>query len=200
MQGADNTWLEYGLPVFIGKQTGTFLHNDNSIFFLKPDLSTPLQPVTESDGIKFAAPSLTVSIKAQAADPLCQTIARELEQSRTDTNINKKRVFAQRAHTDEALKKLVPQPLRQGMLSLLPYPSLFAHLEQRRLYDTMQRDCFYPNMALDVNDTVRSCESCAKNSSDAKHKRHLHLFSATGPLKLVAMDILDPPFKKTEEN
>lgn len=55
-------------------------------------------------------------------------------------------------------------------------------------------------MANDIFTTVAQCESCAQNGNQYRHKRPLQLFSASGPLNFVAMDILGLPPKTTQVN
>lgn len=64
----------------------------------------------------------------------------------------------------------------------------------------MQQNYFWLKMALDIYQIVSGRESCAKNSHNAKHSRYLHLFSPTGPMEIVAMDMLGPLSKTTKEN
>lgn len=68
------------------------------------------------------------------------------------------------------------------------------------MYDTVQWDYFWPNVVVELYETVSSCQKCVGNSIKAKHRRYLHLFPATDPLKLVAMDILDSLPKSAKEN
>lgn len=72
------------------EQTGTFASNENSIFSLKPDFSIPLQPATQAHELGHMAPSLADFIKGQAADVLCYTAAKKLENAKTKMTINKK--------------------------------------------------------------------------------------------------------------
>lgn len=55
-------------------------------------------------------------------------------------------------------------------------------------------------MAFEVYNTNSSCKSCAKNNSNAKHKRHFHLPAPTGPLESVAMKTLGTLPETTEDN
>lgn len=54
-------------------QAGTPADENNNIFARKPDVSAPLQPVTQGDGTGLRALSPTVFIKAQAAAEFYQT-------------------------------------------------------------------------------------------------------------------------------
>lgn len=64
----------------------------------------------------------------------------------------------------------------------------------------MRRDYFGPNMAVSVYNTVSNCKSCARNSSNTKYRRHLHLFPPTNLLQFFAMDIFGPLPKTTNGN
>ena len=72
---------------------------------------------------------------------------------------------------------------------------------RRRMYDTLRRDFYWPNMANDVATVVRNCTSCAKvRGVKHSHQHFLKLFPAAGPLEYVAIDILGPLPKSAKGN
>lgn len=56
----------------------------------------------------------------------------------------------------------------------------------------MQREFCWPHMANNVHTIVSGCISCAQIRVDAKLKRQLQLFPASGPIESVTLDILAP--------
>ena len=102
---------------------------------------------------------------------------------------------------DGAIQRLVPENLRQRILKMAHYPRLAGHPGSRRMYDTLRRDFYWPNMANDVATLVRNCTSCAKvRGAKHSHQHFLKLFPAAGPLEYVAMDILGPLPKSAKGN
>jgi hypothetical protein len=58
---------------------------------------------------------------------------------------------------------------------------------------TLRRRYFWKNMAADVLEVVRQCQSCSRNRmSLSRHSNPLKLFPANAPLEAIAMDILGP--------
>lgn len=197
---ANNTPLKEKILRLIVEKTGAFTDSEDGLFALDHDISTLLHPVTKADGTDLTAQSLTEFINAQAADEICQTAAKKLRKAGTDITINKERVLVRRAHTDGAAQLLVPLSLRQRVLALSHYPQLSGHPDQRPMYDAMRRDCFWPDVALDVYKTISCCKGRAKSSNNARHRRHLELFPATGPLEFIAMETLGLLSKTTKGN
>lgn len=68
------------------------------------------------------------------------------------------------------------------------------------MYDTMRRGHARIIIALDMYNAVSSWRNCSENNKNAKHRRHTHLFSATGLLKYVAMIVLGPLVMNTKGN
>lgn len=68
--------------------------------------------------------------------------------------LNKEGVLVGCAPIHEALHRLVPQSLRQCLFSLYHPIPLSSLPEQRRMYDTMRKDCYCPCMAIDKYGTV----------------------------------------------
>jgi hypothetical protein len=61
------------------------------------------------------------------------------------------------------------------------------------MFQTIRRSFFWPKMVEGVYETVRMCDTCARNRiSERTHTNKLKLFPAKGPLEFMAMDILGP--------
>lgn len=126
------------LSVFTIKQASIFISNTKTLLALEPDFGTPLQPVTQANGIDLTAVSLEKVIKAHAADLFCQSGARKVGKAGTETTINNGRVLVRRAHIDGALQKLVRQSLQKQIFALSHCTSLPGHTGQQRIYNTMR--------------------------------------------------------------
>lgn len=119
--------------------------------------------------------------------------------SGTKFPLNKYGINTGRAPIDGAVQKLVQRSMRQRELYLTYYPPLVSRPGQGRVYDTMRRDYHYRNKAQGEYLTVGDYHSFARNGTMLKRKFHLKLFPASGPLGFVAVDILEPSPKNSEE-
>lgn len=67
------------------------------------------------------------------------------------------------------------------------------------MYESLQRDYYWPRMFTDDYKTVKDCILCPHMSSKCKYQRQLKLFPPVGFLKFAPIDILGPiPRTKTE--
>lgn len=82
------------------------------------------------------------------------------------------------------------QSLRPRFLSLSHTSPLSGHPGHRHIYNTMQRDYYWPNMDSKWYITMSNCHSCVKAGTALKHKRLFQLFPETGPVEYFAMDFL----------
>lgn len=121
--------------------------------------STPAQSITYVDSTDAIPPTLEDFITAQSASEFCQIVARQLSQAETEFTLDKEEVFIRRTAVEEALQKLVLQSLRQRLYNLSNHSGLSGHRGQRRMYGTMQRNYFWPNMATNMYKTVSNCNS-----------------------------------------
>lgn len=55
---------------------------------------------------------------------------------------------------------VVPKSFRPCLVFFVHYPVFPGHLDDRRLYDTRQRDYFWPHLTNDGYITVADCQSC----------------------------------------
>lgn len=62
--------------------------------------------------------------------------------------------------------------------------------DQRRMYDTIRRDYYKPNMAKDVYTTVTQFAGCVTNGNQDRHRRPLQLLPVSGLLYFVAIGIV----------
>lgn len=64
-----------------------------------------------------------------------------------------------------------------------------GHAGQRKLYDSMRRELYWPHTTKDFYTTVCHCSACAQNRMDPKPRKKLQLFLANGRLKFIVIDI-----------
>lgn len=94
------------------------------------------------------------------------------------------------APNDVAIQVRVPRALWSRLL-YLPHSSVIArHPEQRRMYDSMQREFYWPQMVDNLYTVVSNCSACERNRVEPQLKRQLQLCSASGSIECFAMDIL----------
>lgn len=68
------------------------------------------------------------------------------------------------------------------------------------MYDTMQREVYYPHWAHLVYTTVSDWRKLACNRANTMQRRQLELLLASSQLGFVTMDILGPLLKATSGN
>lgn len=86
---------------------------------------------------------------------------------------------------------VVPHTLQRRVLRLSHHSKLGGHPGGRKLYPTLRRDFYWPEMSLDCYALLRECVPCARNQVRLrKHAKQLQLFLAQAPLEYVAIDIL----------
>lgn len=160
--------------------------------FTMSDTSLPVMAVEEVTEVSPI--SIEEYIAAQASDAWCQVIAGKIDEGNEERFKRDDRGLLVRvAPLDLAHQVLVPKDLRPRVLHLSHYPRLVGHPGTTRMYQTLRRAFYWPAMALDVVQTVRSCIPCARER--VKLRRHsgwLKLFPATRPLEFVSIDILGP--------
>lgn len=100
----------------------------------------------------------------------------------------------------ESIQIVVPVSLCRRIVYLCRYPLTARHPGERRIYDTLCRNLYWPHMASGVQRTVAQCVSYARGGSTYRHKRRLQLFPAFGPLEFVAMDFLGPMPKRGQSS
>lgn len=76
------------------------------------------------------------------------------------------------------------------------YSPLAGHSGQRRMYDTLRQTTYWTHMAADVDYIVKNCRCCVRNTLRYSHRPNLRRILASGPLELIAVDIIGP-FLKT---
>jgi transposase InsO family protein len=131
-------------------------------------------------------------LREQAADAECQRLL-NTPVTYTPFDINDDGVLVRIAPLDKSQQIVVPASLQPRLLHLEHYPQTAGHPGVSRMIRSMRRRFFWPRMAADVAETVRSCTTCAKNRIKERNRTSfLKLFPASAPLEYVAIDILGP--------
>ncbi|CAN8067637.1 unnamed protein product [Agarophyton chilense] len=132
-------------------------------------------------------------IQEQAEDEYCKSVRKDVGNGITLFDINRYGVLIRHSPLDGALQKVVPRSLVPCVLYLSHYPRLEGHPGGTRMYNTLRRDFYWPQMANDVYQTARDCRSCAAmRRTQNRSQKRLKLFPAAKPLEFVAMDIVGP--------
>ena len=148
---------------------------------------------TESDD-QFEPIHLDELIREQARDAYCCS-------KRTNLQYNWLSPFKEDelgllisiSNLDGVYQIVIPKSLRHRLLSICHNPKNAGHPVGRKMFYSMRRHYYWPSMSLDVYNTVKRCEPCAKESIRLrKHTEKLKLFPATFPLEGVALDYLGP--------
>lgn len=66
--------------------------------------------------------------------------------------------------------------------------ALAGHPEERRLYDILTSEYYWPNMSTDVYDELQQREDIPWIGTKFKQRLHLQLFSPRGRLEIIAFD------------
>lgn len=90
---------------------------------------------------------------------------------------------------NNTIPNVVPITLQPTILFLAHHPVLPGHPRERKMYDTLCWEYYWPHMWNNIYQTLRDCQMRPKESTAWRHQRHLRLFSATGLLKFIAIDI-----------
>ena len=104
--------------------------------------------------------------------------------------VNCQGLFCCRATLHWIIQIFILTSLRARNLFLSHYPRTQGHPGTGRMYETMQRQYFWPHMASDVRRTVADCRLCAQMwRTQRRQQKKLTLFPASGPHEFVAMDL-----------
>eukprot|EP00171_Calliarthron_tuberculosum_P001622 IDg1622t1 len=88
---------------------------------------------------------------------------------------------------------VVPETLRLRALNLFHRPVMAGHPGGKKMYTTLRRTLYWPGMALDCYQHVRSCPECARERVRLRrYATELQLFPPSAPLDSIAMDLLGP--------
>lgn len=76
--------------------------------------------------------------------------------------------------------------MRLIILRLTHDLSLVVRSRERRMYDTLIREYYRPNISTDIYYTFRPCDDCHQIGTKFSQVSHLQLFSPSDPLEITA--------------
>lgn len=133
-------------------------------------------------------------ILEQAKDAFCCLKRTEMDRDKNSPfQLNEEGALVRIAPFDSATQIVVPRTLRKRVLHSSHYPTTAGHPGGRRMYYTLRRQYYWPQMSSETYTTARQCDLCAKERiRQQKIASKMKLFPATAPLESVALDLLGP--------
>ena len=133
-------------------------------------------------------------IQEQTKDAFCCLKRTEIDDDqRSSFKINKEGFLIRNSSLDGADQIVVPRSLRNRVIHTSHYPKSAGHPGRRKMYYTLRRHYYWPQMTSEVYSAARNCQLCAKERIQLrKHASKLKLFPATAPLESVALELLGP--------
>lgn len=86
---------------------------------------------------------------------------------------------------------LVQTAVRKRFLNRFYYPVSVGQISHQRIYASMRKAFYWSHIANDLYNTVSNCLVCAYNSNRQRSKRKMQLISASEPLDIKAIGILE---------
>jgi RNase H-like domain found in reverse transcriptase/Integrase zinc binding domain/Integrase core domain len=131
---------------------------------------------------------------AQEADVDCVRMRGQMASPGSSLDEGGDGILVRVSPLDNRVQVVVPHALRERVLSLTNYPRSSVHPGGTRLFASLRRDFFWPQMAADCEAFVKRCPSCARKELKCKRRRakFLKLFPPSGPLEFISIDILGP--------
>lgn len=126
----------------------------------------------------------------QAADPYCRTAAQSGGTTSAKYKMTKNGLFVHVARIKSPVQILLPRTLPERILYHSHHSEMMSHLCHRQMYDTMERGFFWPYMASNMYTSVSNWSMSSQDGTSPKFKHELQLFSASGLLEFVPIDIL----------
>ena len=130
-----------------------------------------------------ASISVEEFLRAQAENAFRRFSAETVRTPTSKFDIDRYGFLVRNSPLDRTLQRVVPTRLRSRVLYLAHHPRLQGHLGTTRMYYTLRREYYWPQMASDAFSTLRNCTSCAAaRGTLVKNQKDLKLFPAAGPL------------------
>ena len=211
--GDDPEEIEDEIPTFAVETDGGELTISDPTYVRATDADEQisgyfLPPESESDGVCTLEEQTDVVpvtadelLTAQAEDPFCQEKSNSVGDPKSQFEFDRYGFLVRRSRLDGTWAKVVPASLRDRILYLAHYTRLSGHPGGIRMYYTLRREFYWPQMANDAFAVVGNCASCAQvRGTRYKAQKFLQLFPASGPLEFVAMDILGDLTRTSRHN
>ena len=137
-----------------------------------------LPPESESDGVCALEDQTDVVpvtsdelLTAQEEDPFCQEKAISVGDPKSQFELDRYGFLVRRSRLDFTWAKVVPASLRDRILYLAHYMRLSGHQGIIRMYYTLRREFYWPQMAKDAFYVVGNCISLLKYAEHARRPR-----------------------------
>ena len=180
-----------------------FLVEEPSKFIEDEVWEHPRYTVLTSEADHSVEPiSIDEIVREQARDAYCCTKRTEMDHEwNSPFKEDETGLLVRISNLDGAHQIVIPKSMQKRILYANHYPKTAGHPGGRRMFYTMRRYYYWPYMSLDIYNTVKNCEACAKESIRLrKIASKLKLFPATFPLESVALDYVGPLPKTTHGN
>lgn len=131
-------------------------------------------------------------VEAQQTDTFCAGITKRITRGQAKAFFhNDSHALCRRSSYGDQL--VIPEALRERILTLEHHPTVAAHPGMNRMYYTMRRKYYWPSMITDIYNTITRCTTCAQNRlALRRHTSPLTLFPASEPLTDLSIDIFGP--------
>ena len=133
-------------------------------------------------------------LEEQAADDFCMNVLSRQSSTKDSAFFeDEDGLLRRRSVLDGAEQLVVPRNLRARLLGMSHRSVLAGHPGQTRMYDSMRKTYYWPQMTADIAAVIRNCRKCAQNRLRlSKRSNKMALFPASKPLEDVAIDLLGP--------
>ena len=132
-------------------------------------------------------------IRAQARDRLCRMFRDTVGTPGSEYSVDGNGLLIRKSPLDQCIQIVAPEGLRKRIMYFAHNSVHAGHPGSSRMYSTLRRSYYWPNMAGEVQDYVAKCQSCLRTKgTQYRSRRELRLFPATEPLSFVALDLLGP--------
>ena len=132
-------------------------------------------------------------IRAQARDHLCKLFRDTVGLPGTEYSTDVRGLLVRTSPIGQSIQIVAPKAMRNRIMYFAHNSMHAGHPGSSRMYSTLRRSYYWPNMAGDIQDYVAKCTSCAKTKeTQYRAPRELHLFTASEPLSFIALDLLSP--------
>lgn len=110
--------------------------------------------------------------------------------SKSKRTVDEHGVLVRFSELDGAVQLYDSRNLRSASLYLSHYFPLFEYPVERKMYDAMRRNFYWPRMATDVRRIVENWRSGTRGRQRNIHQHKSHLFPPNEPSYFVSIDIL----------
>ncbi|CDF36784.1 unnamed protein product [Chondrus crispus] len=158
---------------------------------------------SQADALSRLRTAEETLIREQAVDPFCNRIKEEMDAGKVRTFSMETEEFEGTLcrTAAEFAQVVIPQSLRDRVLSLSHYAKLAGRPGGRKLYKTLRRYFYWPTMALDCYAVAKNCAACARERVKLRRNtKEMKLFTPKAPLEFVAIDILGEQITRKRGN